>query len=154
MENRLRNLRKKNNLTQEELSLQLKVSRQTISNWERGYSQPDMENLHLLASFFKVTVSYLIDGDTITDESPIYEAKQPQPVSLDNQKLSLLKLLTLASCLTPLASFGLLYLVNEYKFGLSEKQYRFYSKFGIFLSAINLVIIVLVISDLTIFSYL
>ncbi|MPN35909.1 hypothetical protein SDC9_183412 [bioreactor metagenome] len=127
MENRLRNLRKKNNLTQEDLSIQLKVSRQTISNWERGFSQPDMENLHLIARFFKVPISYLIDGsdsETITmSDASLTETITSIP--LDNQKLSLLKLLTLASCVTPLAAFGLLFLVNEYKYGLNKKQYKF-----------------------------
>ncbi|GMC03386.1 hypothetical protein K5E_08400 [Enterococcus thailandicus] len=156
METRLRNLRKKNNLTQEDLSIQLKVSRQTISNWERGFSQPDMENLHLIARFFKVPISYLIDGsdsETITmSDASLTETITSIP--LDNQKLSLLKLLTLASCVTPLAAFGLLFLVNEYKYGLNKKQYKFYSKFGYFLSAINLVVIALVIFDLTISTYL
>ena len=32
-------LRKKHNLTQERLSEELKVTRQTLSNWEKGVSQ-------------------------------------------------------------------------------------------------------------------
>lgn len=39
LHNRLVDLRKSQNLSQEELAEKLYVSRQTISNWERGVSQ-------------------------------------------------------------------------------------------------------------------
>lgn len=39
LHNRLVDLRKSQNISQEELAEKLYVSRQTISNWERGVSQ-------------------------------------------------------------------------------------------------------------------
>ena len=39
LERRLAELRKEKNVSQEELAEKLYVSRQTISNWERGVSQ-------------------------------------------------------------------------------------------------------------------
>lgn len=39
LERRLAELRREKNLSQEELAEKLYVSRQTISNWERGVSQ-------------------------------------------------------------------------------------------------------------------
>ena len=43
------NLRKKQNLSQEQLSELINVTRQTISNWELGNSSPNPEQLKLLS---------------------------------------------------------------------------------------------------------
>jgi transcriptional regulator with XRE-family HTH domain len=54
-------LRVKANLSQEELAKKLYFSNSTISNWEKGLREVSMENLNKLASFFGVKVSYFID---------------------------------------------------------------------------------------------
>ncbi|MDY4574045.1 MAG: helix-turn-helix transcriptional regulator [Intestinibacter sp.] len=41
----IKTLRKNKGLTQEELAIRLKVVRQTVSKWEKGYSVPDAETL-------------------------------------------------------------------------------------------------------------
>lgn len=46
--------RKKLNLSQEDISKRLFVSRQTISNWENGRSYPDVQNLLLLGDLFDI----------------------------------------------------------------------------------------------------
>ncbi|MBM7635856.1 helix-turn-helix domain-containing protein [Streptococcus saliviloxodontae] len=63
LHNRLVELRKERNLSQEELAEKLYVSRQTISNWERGKTYPDINSLLLIATFFDVTLDNLIKGD-------------------------------------------------------------------------------------------
>ena len=40
--NKILELRKKNNITQEELAERVGVSRQTISKWELGETSPDL----------------------------------------------------------------------------------------------------------------
>ena len=48
---KLKLLRKENNLTQEDLSEKLNVSRQAITKWESGDGIPDIDNLkHYLIS--------------------------------------------------------------------------------------------------------
>ena len=47
-------LRKEYNLSQEDLAEKVFVSRQSISNWERGKSYPDIESLLLLSNIFDV----------------------------------------------------------------------------------------------------
>ncbi|HEM6117203.1 helix-turn-helix domain-containing protein [Streptococcus pluranimalium] len=61
--NRLVDLRKEKGLSQEELAEKLYVSRQTISNWERGRTYPDINSLLLIATFFDVSLDNLIKGD-------------------------------------------------------------------------------------------
>lgn len=63
LERRLAELRKEKNVSQEELAEKLYVSRQTISNWERGKTYPDINSLLLMANYFDVSLDYLIKGD-------------------------------------------------------------------------------------------
>lgn len=66
LHNRLVDLRKSQNISQEELAEKLYVSRQTISNWERGKTYPDINSLLLIATFFDVSLDNLIKGDVDT----------------------------------------------------------------------------------------
>ena len=59
--NRLQQMRKKNNLSQEELAAKMGVTRQAVSKWERAESAPDMENLILLAKLYGVTIDELLN---------------------------------------------------------------------------------------------
>lgn len=52
-------LRSKKNMTQKELGEKLLVSDKTISRWENGGSLPDMEMLHEISKFFKVSLMEL-----------------------------------------------------------------------------------------------
>lgn len=58
----IQNLRKRHNLTQEEWAEKIYISRQTISNWERGKSYPDIHSLLLLSVCFDVPLDYLVKG--------------------------------------------------------------------------------------------
>ena len=63
LERRLAELRKEKNVSQEEIAEKLYVSRQTISNWERGKTYPDINSLLLMANYFDVSLDHLIKGD-------------------------------------------------------------------------------------------
>ena len=54
-------LRKKEGLSQMEVSDKLNVSRQAVSRWESGVSKPSTENLQLLCKIYNVTIDYLLD---------------------------------------------------------------------------------------------
>ena len=61
--NRLCELRKAHNLSQEELVSKLGVSRQAVSKWERSESSPDTDNLIQLASLYNISLDELLNGD-------------------------------------------------------------------------------------------
>ncbi len=63
--NRISELRKKHNYTQEYVAEQLDVSRQAVSKWEQDQTSPDTNNLIALAQLFGVSVEYLATGKTI-----------------------------------------------------------------------------------------
>ena len=59
----LQSLRKKHNMSQEELAEKLSVSRQSISKWESGNGMPETENLIVLSEIFKTDIDTLLKGD-------------------------------------------------------------------------------------------
>lgn len=59
----LRRLRKKQNLTQEQLAESLHVTRQAISNWENDKTQPDIASLTQLAEILHVDIEELLYGE-------------------------------------------------------------------------------------------
>ena len=61
--NRLYELRKKHNLSQEELAEKLGVSRQAVSKWERSEASPDTDNLIALAKIYELSLDELIYGE-------------------------------------------------------------------------------------------
>lgn len=54
-------LRRRNNLTQEQLAEKLHVSRQTLAKWERGESEPDIRSLCTLSNLFQVSLDNLVN---------------------------------------------------------------------------------------------
>ena len=71
--NRIKALRRKMNLTQEELAERLNVSFQTISKWETNASLPDVTMFPLLANFFNVTTDELMGVDLAKKQAKIDE---------------------------------------------------------------------------------
>ncbi len=63
--NRISELRKKYNYSQEYVAEQLDVSRQAVSKWEQDQTAPDTNNLIALAKLFGVSVEYLATGKEI-----------------------------------------------------------------------------------------
>ena len=63
---RIRNLRRAKNETQEELSALLGVSFQAVSRWENGDAYPDIELLPKIAAHFGVTTDILLGADEET----------------------------------------------------------------------------------------
>ena len=59
---KLQELRKQKNLTQEELSEILFVSRTAISKWESGRGYPSIDSLKAIAKFFGVTIDELLSN--------------------------------------------------------------------------------------------
>ncbi|MCL2200389.1 MAG: helix-turn-helix transcriptional regulator [Oscillospiraceae bacterium] len=57
---RLFEMRKKHNLSQEELAAKIGVSRQAVSKWERAESSPDTDNLIQLARLYEVSLDELL----------------------------------------------------------------------------------------------
>ena len=82
---RIKLLREKKGLSQEELASHLNVVRQTISKWERGYSLPDAEMLTKIACALDVPVDELL---TTSTESLEEKSRLANELAQINEKLA------------------------------------------------------------------
>ncbi len=67
----IKRLRREKDLTQETLAEFLGVTFQSVSNWERGESYPDITMLPEIAGFFKVSLEELLGVNRAEDEKEI-----------------------------------------------------------------------------------
>ncbi len=61
----IKRFRRVKNMTQEELSQKISVTRQAVSNWECGKTEPDIETIHALAAAFDIPADRLIKEEII-----------------------------------------------------------------------------------------
>ena len=59
-------LRKKENLSQEQLAEKMNVTRQTISKWELNETTPDIKQAKELSKLFKISLDELTENDMTT----------------------------------------------------------------------------------------
>lgn len=62
----IRELRQARNLNQVQLAKELKVTKQTVSNWENNNISPSIEMLINIAKYFSVSTDYLLELDSRT----------------------------------------------------------------------------------------
>ena len=74
---RLRDLRRRNNITQAKFARAIGVAQQTVGGWEKNNSSPNYELLNKIANYFNVTTDYLLGR----------EEKAPPPLSLEQRNL-------------------------------------------------------------------
>lgn len=60
-------LRKKYNYTQESLAEKIGVTRQTLSNWESNITSPDLNQASLLCNELKININDLLDNELELD---------------------------------------------------------------------------------------
>ena len=60
---KIKEMRKKFGLSQEELASIMNVSRQAITKWESDGGLPDISNLQELSKVFGITIDYLLDNN-------------------------------------------------------------------------------------------
>ena len=60
---KINDLRKKNNLSQDQFAELFNVTRQTVSNWENGKSYPDLEMTLKISNRFRISVDELLQNN-------------------------------------------------------------------------------------------
>lgn len=58
----LREIRKKKNYNQLKVAMELNITRETLSHYENGKRNPDLETLITLSKYFNKSIDYLITG--------------------------------------------------------------------------------------------
>ncbi|MBO5418402.1 MAG: helix-turn-helix transcriptional regulator [Clostridia bacterium] len=59
----LKNIRKKRNLNQQKVAMDLNISREALSYYENGKREPPLQLLVQMSKYFNVSINYLITGE-------------------------------------------------------------------------------------------
>lgn len=96
---KLKQERKKHNLSQEDLANKINISRQSISKWELEKSYPNIETLIELSEIFDITVDELLKGDDFLKDKIVKDGKKLKHPLLFNfgEVIGLLGLIILIS---------------------------------------------------------
>ncbi|HDH4228377.1 MULTISPECIES: helix-turn-helix domain-containing protein [Staphylococcaceae] len=73
---KLKQERKKLNLSQEDLANKINISRQSISKWELEKGYPNIETLIELSELFDITVDELLKGDDFLKDKIVEDGKK------------------------------------------------------------------------------
>lgn len=70
---RLRKARERKGLSQTEVSRRTNINNKTLSRYEKGGSEPDIETVKILAELYEVSSSYLLTGEEedITNDADV-----------------------------------------------------------------------------------
>jgi len=79
--NQIHELRKKQNLSQEQLAEKVGVARQTISKWELGETAPDIKQAQMLSQIFNVSLNELLGNEAKKSVSITHNCKEKNRVT-------------------------------------------------------------------------
>ena len=84
---KLRELRKQENMSQEALAAKLGVSRQAVTKWETDKGLPDISNFMELSALFGITVEELLsgEGNIVVKQEPLYESRTEYDMAGDKR---------------------------------------------------------------------
>lgn len=83
----LTQLRKEQNLTQEELGEKIGVTNKTISRWENGNYLPPVEMLLILSKFYGVSINEILSGERLNDATYKENAEKNIVTALHNSTI-------------------------------------------------------------------
>lgn len=97
---RIKEARKENGMTQQELAQQLNISRSAISNWEIGRNYPDIQMIVSISNLLDVSLDQLLKGDDavvkkIADDTHVRK-KQSFKIKILYTVVALLLVITLS----------------------------------------------------------
>lgn len=117
---RIYELRKSNNMSQEELAKTINVSRHEVSKWEHGTTMPNLEELKRISKVFTVDIEYLLKNDN--EDFSYYPNHIEKKEKMESYKIVSLVFLTVAVLtLIMLVMIGFLQPLSVY---LNNKEYN------------------------------
>lgn len=129
----IKQLRIENELSQNELADKINVSRQAISQWERGINTPDLEALQDLSNLFNVSINEILIGkkESLLNSNEDFNNITISILQENEQKMVKIKklkkafLITTATSLIVSFAFLLYYFISFYN---SIKVYTMYAR--------------------------
>ena len=99
-------IKKKQNLSQEQLAEKVGVARQTISKWETGETAPDIKQAQILSQIFDVNLDELVGNDTKHSNRNEYNCEKRRCVPW--RKNIIISVAVLFICLSIVSLFGVI----------------------------------------------
>ncbi len=123
-------LRKENKLTQQELANKLFVTDKAISKWENGRCMPDSSLFEPLCKIFNISVSELLSGERINDDSIIKTSEKilVKTVDYSNKKIKKIKKYYILLITLLLLVVCYLMFINDYNLTLKGEETNFMFK--------------------------
>lgn len=86
----LKKLRQRNTVSQEQLAKELNVKQYVISSWEIGRSEPSIQQINFLSTYFHVPTDYLLGKDVIivSDEKELEIVSNHFKQDVDDDKIN------------------------------------------------------------------
>ena len=88
----LKELRKQNNMTQEQLGERLGVTNKTVSRWETGNYMPPIECLKRLSDIYIISINEIISGKRLNEENYKMEAEENITVAFEQMESKNIKI--------------------------------------------------------------
>lgn len=135
---KIKEIRRNNNLTQDEFADKLMISRQTVSKWENNQASPDLENIRIICEIFHVTPNDLFE---------IYDDENSKNKRDLQQNIKKIKGLFISLGIAFLALTGLfiwLFVNPSNKEIIVLERYSFIGIFCIFVGIIIVILLILI----------
>lgn len=118
------NLRKANDLTQEQLAEKIGISRQSVSKWESGQATPELDKIVALCDIFHITTDQLLKPSELDLLSVKTQMLENQQKSLENviQKKERKKKTILGCVSIYLIAFAIMMLMEQLSW---ENEFEF-----------------------------
>ena len=84
--NRISNLRKQANLSQNDLGKIIGVAQNTLSQWENGLREPDFDSVIKISEYFNVSTDYLLRKEEDMPDELIVLNRIVRKLSKSNRK--------------------------------------------------------------------
>lgn len=121
---RIYELRKTKGLSQEQLSLEINVSKETVAYWEEDVVMPSIHKLILLSELFDVSLDYLIKGQDKISQSINCQYRQ-------NRIYVVIGMILIGFCIM---TYVLIYTIRNMNYSIGYTLYR-YINFGEYASS-------------------
>ncbi|CAO1610203.1 helix-turn-helix domain-containing protein [Brochothrix thermosphacta] len=107
---KLKMLREQTDITQEEVSQKLNVTRQSVSNWENNKNYPDLTTLVTLSQLYNISLD-----DLLKDENNVVKSMKTELNSYRSSELIKLIIFSVLAFLLPIIGivFGILLLCTK-----------------------------------------
>ena len=116
--NQIKTRREAMGLSQEQLAEKLYVSRQTISNWERDKTYPDVQSLLMLSILFGTSIDTLVKGDMTVMEEAVERDRKRMGTRM--MRLAVLMLLLLAAAFALILSPAFVWMEEAWGVGIAS----------------------------------